>query len=504
MRERAKSLIHPIRNLIQGQAHFQCSSCYFSTATTSQPKIAEALSYNPGKNSSGSESVLVELQSIGLQDGHVGNYYKLQRSLISETLHEGNAGSKGGLSRSPATHSALQVECNATGVPAVMYRNCMKDLRNAIRSQQEEGRGSQVLLKGPPGTGKSVALASLVEWARASGWIAMYIPSATELTRGGYFLRRESSGQFDTINSAQQILRSLVQSHRKELSALPATVALQGEASGSLLDIANKGLATDSDATLAVDACMAIKGELVSATRNSESGKGPKVLFAIDEYNALYWSTGYGQDQGDGKRLQLEVEDLTLASGMRLLSGSIPNTRNLAIVGAESESLGVPRRVTTPIGDTVESVLMPRYSLAETAHALYWYWENGLASKKPSLREVQAMHALCNGNAKETRVLAPKMTLVAGRDAVGMYNRMVYSFPLLHKCLLSAVHSHDIERTNHPAQGCTVCWPALMISLQLQQLLPVGCCMKHKNAGLRYLAADLGWSQGTLVHTFPS
>ncbi len=36
----------------------------------------------------------------------------------------------------------------------------------------------------------------------------MYIPSATLLTKGGFFIRRPESGLYDTVLSAQGILRS--------------------------------------------------------------------------------------------------------------------------------------------------------------------------------------------------------------------------------------------------------------------------------------------------------
>ncbi len=71
----------------------------------------------------------------------------------------------------------------------------------------------------------------------------MYIPSAMALTRGGYFVRRPGTDKFDTILSAQQILRSLVRAHGEQLAALPR----EGAAGGSLLELANAGLVSDSN-----------------------------------------------------------------------------------------------------------------------------------------------------------------------------------------------------------------------------------------------------------------
>lgn len=45
-------------------------------------------------------------------------------------------------------------------------RHSMHELKEALRA----GAGERLLLTGPAGSGKSVALVSLVEWARAQGW----------------------------------------------------------------------------------------------------------------------------------------------------------------------------------------------------------------------------------------------------------------------------------------------------------------------------------------------
>ena len=44
-------------------------------------------------------------------------------------------------------------------------------------------RRRQLYLDGREGSGKSVALYSLVAWARANGWLALYLPSAFSLVQ---------------------------------------------------------------------------------------------------------------------------------------------------------------------------------------------------------------------------------------------------------------------------------------------------------------------------------
>jgi hypothetical protein len=84
----------------------------------------------------------------------------------------------------------------------------------------------------------------------------MYLPSATVLTKGGYFIRRPGiDRKYDTILSAQELLRSMVQAHEKQLAAWPRALSLPshgaaGKGGGSLLDLVNEGLATDKVSTV--------------------------------------------------------------------------------------------------------------------------------------------------------------------------------------------------------------------------------------------------------------
>jgi len=63
-----------------------------------------------------------------------------------------------------------------------------------------------ILLDGPVGSGKSVALAMLVQWARARGWLVFYIPSGKGWTHGSLYYRNEETGLVETPVTAQMAL----------------------------------------------------------------------------------------------------------------------------------------------------------------------------------------------------------------------------------------------------------------------------------------------------------
>ena len=46
---------------------------------------------------------------------------------------------------------------------------------------------SRVLLKGLPGSGKSMLLLSAVLWARSNGWLVLYWPRGRDWTDGGVY-----------------------------------------------------------------------------------------------------------------------------------------------------------------------------------------------------------------------------------------------------------------------------------------------------------------------------
>lgn len=76
------------------------------------------------------------------------------------------------------------------------------------------------------------------------------MPSAVDLTRGGFFAPRKD-GTYDTLISAQHVVKALTDAHGEQLGALPAllpeSMALLSTAAGSssLADLAALALQAD-------------------------------------------------------------------------------------------------------------------------------------------------------------------------------------------------------------------------------------------------------------------
>ena len=81
-----------------------------------------------------------------------------------------------------------QRQFDATGSNEVLYRQAMHSLQ-AAASSPTGGAPARVLLDGPSGSGKSVALAAQAARARAGGAVVLYVPSAFALIQDAFFSR---------------------------------------------------------------------------------------------------------------------------------------------------------------------------------------------------------------------------------------------------------------------------------------------------------------------------
>lgn len=74
----------------------------------------------------------------------------------------------------------MQREFAATGNELLLHRPVIASLLDMAQTL----RKPQISLQGWTGSGKSAAMYSLVAWARANGWIALYVPSAFSMVQG--------------------------------------------------------------------------------------------------------------------------------------------------------------------------------------------------------------------------------------------------------------------------------------------------------------------------------
>eukprot|EP00878_Enallax_costatus_P017811 GHUV01018716.1.p1 GENE.GHUV01018716.1~~GHUV01018716.1.p1 ORF type:complete len:371 (+),score=129.58 GHUV01018716.1:159-1271(+) len=290
----------------------QCRSVSSSTVLTAEANTAAATSSSIVPNhdlavqsglqqQTGSQallSTLITQETSGqLGPAHIGLYYNFDKSKVPEAFqpyHQAFYSPRPAKLQRRAGCRGLQAEFSSTHSSSLMWRRSTQELAQVLDSAAVP----QVHLKGPAGSGKSIAVVQLVEWARSNGWLALYVPSAVDLTRGGFFYKRPD-GTYDTIISAQHILKSMSDSHDKQLAGMKLQLqesrdllgSFAGAAKGrkeTLLDLVNTGLSTDDNGQVAVECCLQLIHELSAASADTP------VVLAVDDHNALYWRTDYG------------------------------------------------------------------------------------------------------------------------------------------------------------------------------------------------------------------
>eukprot|EP00793_Prasinoderma_coloniale_P001735 PRCOL_00003540-RA len=268
--------------------------------------------------------------------------------------------------------------------------------------------GRHVQLDGARASGKSVALALLVHWARANGWLAMYVPDASVITRGrvgpkplGYVARApgdDSTLGWDSPDVAAEMLRHMVDAHADELAELPVTDVTAGVAGApeakTLLELCEKGI--EAEVAHATGSVVALRAELGRVTKYP-------VLVAVDSANALYADSAFVEPSRKLDKLRpIHASELRLARAFG--AGSYePAWDTPFAAGGDAAAPGM-------LGDfswaeVARGSVMPRYTLPE-CKALLSYWGAAGISRRVDADEALKLRALTNGNGAELRTVA--------------------------------------------------------------------------------------------------
>lgn len=306
----------------------------------------------------------------------VNLYYRLNAQSVPEAFpdfYQGTLMEGGGC-------KALHDETSYTRTSLIQYRESMRLLHLKAESRSQ----THIYLDGPAGCGKSIALVSLVDWARSQGWLVLYVPSAQTLIEGGHFHKGED-GLWETPEVAKALLRSMVTNHAKELEKMTSR---SGE---SLLKVAEDGLSASKPGAITAAAA-----NLVSEMSNIDQ---MPVMIAVDDYNVLYSHANYHEWMNEVHRRQLQPHELRLVSALRILEQEAP--KNGMFVGAACHGGPVSPKLQVPYPKG-GCHMIPKLHLEEATQQLCHYTAQGLVSNTPSYA-MQAAYYATDGNAKELR-----------------------------------------------------------------------------------------------------
>eukprot|EP00249_Psilotum_nudum_P018753 c26947_g1_i1 orf=333-3047(-) len=309
--------------------------------------------------------------------------------------------------------SPLKAEISMTEPSAKLTYNARKRLQRLSQFLNHANLDSrkQIVLDGLPGCGKSVALAMVVLWARAEGWLVVYIPSGREWTQGDYYHKNKLTGFWDTPCQAASMLENVLKSNGTILDGIhcrisdpitlgegpgmgplpgPQTVAVQE--GSTLKDLIQFGIQTPHAAT----------GVVVRLRKELSLVVEVPVLVAIDEFNSWFTFSKYRESTGQFSQRQIHAKELAMVHAYRDMTCNSP-----VVVAAFSHSTAVgklPKQLPGVPYDV--KVFFERYNFHEASIMIKYYQSQMKGRVKTGKRLRRMMYVLTNGNANELRDIA--------------------------------------------------------------------------------------------------
>ena len=305
--------------------------------------------------------------------------------------------------------AGLAAEFAASGTRRVLFRACDLRIRELLKKP-----GTSLLLDGRGGCGKSASLANVVAWARAAGYFVVYVPSAKALTLDSSYQKDEKSGKWDTPEHAARLLRWMLAGNEAAMREMrvKAPNGVSKKTSESLAALASEAVQSmekGGDPKAVTEAALAALGAIRDAARD-----GTKVLFAVDEYNALFGPTDMHEVLGARKRGVIQAGDTRLGAALR--DAAAATAAGATFVGATSGTISLSSRLSARLGDAAsfpETAGLarfdhPRFTAREIVCLVrhYDHARRGLDAVDASVDHEQLalrLKVLTQGNAKEMR-----------------------------------------------------------------------------------------------------
>ncbi|CAH8381348.1 unnamed protein product [Eruca vesicaria subsp. sativa] len=352
----------------------------------------------------------VTLSKLSHKD--IGSYFKFDEAALKAVLPEGLV-------------SGIEDEFKESWRPALLVRKSFLDLRDNFRRIADppmwpnEGKGrvkpkKQIILDGPVKSGKSIALAMLVHWARDEGWLVLYAPKGRDWTHGGYFYKNQHTGFWDTPLQAESILKDFVKFNEPRLRELRCNIydpIVLGEGAGVGYLKGQDTMQIPEDSTLYDLVQMGIKSThaavsvVVRLRKELSLVKDVPVLIAIDQYNNWFTFSEFEEPVTPRSCRPIHARELTTVNAFRSMM------HDDMMVGAFSHSTAVGKlRKDLPDVPADARQDFPRYSLDEAEAVCYYYLRQRLVRREVFSEENwKKIYYLANGNGAEMRWLVPFM-----------------------------------------------------------------------------------------------
>jgi len=288
----------------------------------------------------------------------------------------------------------------------LLGRECVKNVIEQLQYQQNSGfltsKGCKpMILDGFNGTGKSITLLHTLLWARASGWLVLFVPYPDQLIVEGIVTQSETvEDVYDLHGAAQIIMQQFKEAHSDKLdkikmkTSLPPLAAFENfeqKPSTTLLDLIEFGLESENPS----EVFLTLRRELDQVTEYP-------VLLVVDNINKTFGNTGFFKAKDffkprmtpvEGGEISLlrclhRPEEVQMVNGTALygICGSATQKYFKQAVGAE----------------IIENykVTIPEYSLEEYYKRVEHYVDTGYIAEELPTQTLDYIYRLCDGRPK--------------------------------------------------------------------------------------------------------
>ncbi|KUF94963.1 COP9 signalosome complex subunit 1 [Phytophthora nicotianae] len=207
----------------------------------------------------------------------------------------------------------------------IMLRDTTLQIISAMKDWETAKNDSigAYLIDGERGTGKSFALHQIVQYARESNWVVLYIPNPRSWTNEAPYVMQSpyQEGKFDIDVYGVDLLQKFLHCHGEQLKSIPLrgkyadryyptdkyeskpkNAADYKDAALTLRDVVVGGV---RDEELACQAVCDLKEELAQTTEFP-------VLIAIDDYNTWFQPTVFGYEGKD-----VAADDISVIAALK-------------------------------------------------------------------------------------------------------------------------------------------------------------------------------------------
>jgi len=258
----------------------------------------------------------------------------------------------------------------------------------------EPSDSNSVVLGGEAGFGRSVMLLQIVLWARANGWLTVFIPNAYDMVSDGIiYPSRCMPGLWDQPEVASNFCLKLLEAHEDKFSNIPlrGEYDMLGFEQGDDTTLADLLRFGSESFRYAVDSVLNFKEELSRVVEYP-------VLVAIDSINAFDYTSGFGNPNAErftGELMPARNLSLTEIFYHHKQPGLVRGT----CVGAVSGTIPEAEFYAQHGKDHVLEV--PPYALEHFSKVMEYYnGENWTIAKTPR-ETIRYLHAVTAGIPRE-------------------------------------------------------------------------------------------------------